>query len=107
MLLLALHSKEPLEDLLIPHIGSTNGLHGDLALCFTEGVVAPTDWNNVIRIIACSMGSGHSFWTKWQSPGAGTWINWVRGSANQVGIRERSVRRCGRRRPSGFGRAWN
>ena len=39
----ALHSKEPLEDLFIPHIGSTNGVHSDFPLCFTEGVVASTD----------------------------------------------------------------
>ena len=32
----ALHLKEPLEDLLIPHLGSTKGVHSDFALCFTE-----------------------------------------------------------------------
>ena len=52
----ALHSKEPLQNLLIPHIGSTNGVHGAFALCFTEGVVASTDWSKMIRIIARSMG---------------------------------------------------
>ena len=30
------HSKEPLEDLLIPHLVSTNGVHRDFALCFAE-----------------------------------------------------------------------
>ena len=44
------HSKEPLEDLLIPHFGSTNGVHSDFAPCFTEGVVAST------RIKARSLG---------------------------------------------------
>ena len=50
----ALHSKEPLEDLLIPHNGSTTGVHGDFALCFIEGVVASTSWSKEIRIIVRS-----------------------------------------------------
>ena len=53
----ALHSEEPLEDLLIPHIGSPIGVHSDFVLCFTEGVVASTEWSKMIRIIARSVGS--------------------------------------------------
>ena len=50
------HSEEPLEDFLIPHIGSTSGVHSDFALCFAEGVVASTDWSKMIRITARSVG---------------------------------------------------
>ena len=53
----ALHPEEPLEDLLIPQIGSPTGPHSDFALCFTERAVASTDWSKMIRIIARSMGS--------------------------------------------------
>ena len=48
----ALHSEEPLKDQLIPHISSTNGVHGNFALCLTKGVVASTDWSRMIRIRA-------------------------------------------------------
>ena len=51
----ALHLKEPLEDLFVPHLGSTNGVHGDFPLCFAEGVVASTDWSKMIRRIANSI----------------------------------------------------
>ena len=57
----ALHSEEPLEDLLIPHIGSPIGVHSDFVLCFTEGVVASTEWSKMIRIIARSVGSATPF----------------------------------------------
>ena len=46
------HSEEPLEDLLIPHIGSMNSIHSHFALCFTEGILASTYWSRMIRIRA-------------------------------------------------------
>ena len=50
------YSEEPLEDLLIPHISSTNRIHSNFALCFAEGVLASTDWNRRIRVRAHSVG---------------------------------------------------
>ena len=50
------YSEEPLEDLLIPDIGSTNSIQSNFALCFTKGVLASTDWNRRIRVRAHSVG---------------------------------------------------
>ena len=66
----ALLSEEPLEDLLILHIGSTNGVHSDFAFCSVEGVVASTAWSKMIRIIARSVGLAILFG---QSGGATCW----------------------------------
>ena len=99
------HLKEPLENLLITHFDSRNGVHGDCALCFTEGVVASTDWSKMIGVIAHSLGGAIPFGRKEQSPRASTWAILVRKSTNQLGFREQRSRRCGRRRPSGLGEA--
>ena len=46
------HLKESLEDFLITHFGSLNGVHNNDALCLTEGVVASSDRSKIIRIVA-------------------------------------------------------
>ena len=53
----ALHSEEPLKDLLTPHVGFPYVVHSNFSLCCAEGVVASTEWSKMIRIVARSMGS--------------------------------------------------
>ena len=50
------HMKESLEDFLITHFGSLNGVHNNDALCLTEGVVASSDRSKIIRIVARGLG---------------------------------------------------
>ena len=97
------HLKESLEDFLITHFGSLNGVHNNDALCLTEGVVASTDRSEMMRIIARGLGGeeGRFFLTKGQSPSAGTQIILVGKSTDEFGKREQRSHRCGRRRPFG------
>ena len=55
------HLKESLEDLLITHFGSPNGVHNNDALCFTKGVGASTDRSRRHRILARGLGVAVSF----------------------------------------------
>ena len=96
--------EEPLKDLSTPHIGSLIGVHGNIALCFTEGIGASPEWSEMIRNIARNVWSSIPLGQKWQSPRAGP-IRRVWEFANQFDMRERSGRRCERRHSSGLGRA--
>ena len=55
--------KESLEDFLITHFGSLNGVHNNDALCLTEGVVASAGRSKMHRITDRGLG-GRFFWTK-------------------------------------------
>ena len=57
-------SKEPIEDLLFPNVGSTSDVPSDIAFHVSERVGASTDESKMVRITAGSMGGGHSFWTE-------------------------------------------
>ena len=93
----ALDSEEPIKDLLFPNVGSTSDVSSDMAFCFNERIVASTSGSKMVRVTACGM---PFLLDRVTESRAGTWIECARGSDSRFGTRERSVRRCGRRRLS-------